>query len=110
MSMFIGYTITKSCDHFQTLFQLDRLPAQLLTPRVTFHAMDFNLTQFQNTLTSFPSTDEIRTILTNLLALMGCMPNFFNNNGILGLDISKFIQTIFIRTISQRSNRYLNGP
>ena len=45
---------------------------------------------------SFRSILNQRTILTNLLAQMGCSPNFFNNNGILQVQMFQNLSKLFL--------------
>ena len=64
--------------------------------------MGFNLNIFQNTLTAFPSTEEIHITLWSIHpqkapGLDGLHAQFFQHSwGTLSRDITKFIQTIFI--------------
>lgn len=51
---------------FQDLFQIANSQNTLPPPTETFQAMDFSPNIFQNTLTAFPSTKEIRTTLWSL--------------------------------------------
>ena len=57
---------THVTNHFQNLFQMTNPHNTLPPPTETFQAVDFNLNFFQNTLTTFPSTKEIRTTLWSI--------------------------------------------
>ena len=57
---------THVTNHFQNLFQMTNPHNTLLPSTETFQVVDFNLNFFQNTLTAFPSTKEIRTTLWSI--------------------------------------------
>ena len=88
--------------HFQCLFQSGLLGASLPPPQMLFSSSDFNPQALCSTLIHFPDKEEICATLFAMHPLKFMGPDGFHayfyqhNWQIVGADIVKFIQTLFI--------------
>ena len=88
-------------NHFKCLFQ-SGLRGEVSIPTTSYFSFEFHLQDFQDSLSRFPGDSEILSTFRSMHPLKSPGPDgfhaqFFQNNWqVFGVEITEFIQTIFI--------------